>query len=308
MKRLTAVLFLLFAFLFTFGSSTSAQLAPVVPKPNFHETLSKATFALYGRYPTGNSLKPFVSRFHCTATVIDRPSQFTYILLTAGHCIEPEPRPGMAYFVAETVSDDPVLQSVRVLKFADTKRYDYAILMLNSPRDYPVIDVDFGALPPVETQVVNVNFGLAMTKQLVKGFVGSGIISREEQAGGIRGSAGRFMVEFGIAPGASGSAIVDENSHKIIGIVEAIFPGLANGTVAMPMCSNFDDFGVDGSVDQKPLPPKPHAVVAPAKPLTFVQKLWRLPLNPRQSALGLALVFLGIVLLLIRKLARRFGF
>lgn len=253
MRKLLSVLLLLSAIVLPVSATTAKPKIDPVDTVNYHELLQKATLALYQRWPTGDAKQPFISQFICTATVVGgNPGE--YMLLTAGHCISDNLRPGTQYFISETISDDPVLQSVRVLKHASTKRYDYALLSLHSPRAYPSIDVDIEDVPAIETKVFNVNFGLGLTKQFTSGIVGSKVMTREESSHSCSNCAGRYMAEFGIAPGASGSAIVDESTHKIVGLVEAIFLGLANGTIVEPMGKNFDDFLIDDSVNQVPLP------------------------------------------------------
>jgi len=245
---------------------TSPVFAQQQPAIDFHKDLAKATLALYERHPhtdaddfmfetsTGKKVKkinsdPFVSSFTCTATVVDRPEEFTYILLTAGHCFDDNPV--SKYYVSEGISSDPTLQSVKILKKANTKKYDYAILELHSPHEYPVIKMNLGELPAIETPVVNINYSFGLTQQLVKGFIGTSIMKEGETEGD---RPGRFIVEIGVGPGASGSAIVDDNSQEIIGLAEAVIPGFSIGTVVMPLGKSFDNFMIDDAVNEKAPP------------------------------------------------------
>lgn len=256
--------------------STFAQTAtvPAQTAEEFHKDLAKATLALYERHPhtqaddlfeiaknkQKHASNGFVSNFTCTATVIDRPEPYTYILLTAGHCFHDDP--SSKYYVSEGIDEDPTLQHVTILKKAHTKKYDYALLELHSAHEYPVIHVSYEPLPVIETPVVNINFSLGVTQQLVKGYIQSGIMERGQSAD--PALEGRFITSLGIGPGASGSAIVNENTHEIIGLGEMIFPGLAMGSVAMPIGKSFDNFMIDDSILEKapaevkkavPLPP-----------------------------------------------------
>lgn len=262
--------------------STSAQTAtvPAQTVEEFHKDLAKATLALYERHPhtqaddfygfnisTGKtelkSLRemvsrkqasnPFVSSFTCTATIIEKidstwDHSHDYKLLTAGHCFG-SLNPDSKYYVSEGIDTDPTLQRVTVLKFANTNKYDYALLELHSKHDYPVIKVSLGELPKVETPLVNMNFSLGLTQQLVKGqIVSTGVLRRGESEPGMEY---RFMTSLGVGPGASGSAVVDENSREIVGLVEAIFPGFSVGTVAVPMGKGYDNFLIDDAVTEK---------------------------------------------------------
>lgn len=238
----------------------------------FHKDLAKATLALYERHPhtdaddfmqfdisTGKKKRrivktDFIASFTCTATVIANPEPNVYFLLTAGHCFGGS-NPESKYYVSEGIDVDPTLQRVEVLKSANTKKYDYALLLLHSAHQYPVIRVNLDKdLPEVETPLVNVNFSLGLTQQLIKGEIESGIMQREQTEPGCEY---RFMTSLGVGPGASGSAIVDENSREIIGIVEAIFPGYSVGTVSIPLGKQFDNFMIDDSILEK-APPVVH--------------------------------------------------
>lgn len=293
MRKFLSVLLLLSAFVLP---CSATQANPEAPKAvDFHEQLQKATLALYQRWPTGLAKNPFVTRFVCTATVVaGEPTH--YLLLTAGHCISPKPQFGLEYFIAEKISDEPVLQSVELIKSANTRRYDYAVFLSHSPRTYPVIEVDTDNVPKIGEKLYNVNFGLGLTKQVTSGVVGSDVITREESAGGCENCVGRYMAEFGIAPGASGSAVVSEESHRIVGLVEAIFIGLANGTVVEPVGKNFDDFTIDDSVNQKALPVNPNAIDKEDEHMSkTMYRAWRaLPLDQRKFYVVYA--FLAVVL------------
>lgn len=287
LSRLLLFLLLLFPI-----AARPQEAFPVIRSENtFHQTFEKAVFALYEHVPTGDEDKPFHARFTCTATAVAKQDD-SYILLTAGHCVDGSKN---KFYVAEAVSDNPVLQSVTIVKHALTDRYDYAILLLQSHREYPVIPVSLGPTPPIETPIINVNFSYGLTKQTTHGTINSALMSREEASGGVHcgpNCAGKFLGSIGIAPGASGSAVVDENTHQIIGITKGYFPGAQTiGAVIIPTGQNFDDFTVDDGVSEDAPPAK--AVEKP-EPILSQENI---AYNKRE--ISKALMSLGLLILLL---------
>lgn len=255
--------------------STPAKQAA---QPDFSETLSKATVAVYsGKQVCEYKVVEgwfssydvwgckFETHFTCTATVIDKDRRGDFVGLTAGHCFRYEALDkGWKYYVSEALSEKPVLNEIHLTKFAADERYDYAVFEFSSLRDYPVIEIlqDKESIPAVGTPVLNANFSLGVVKQVAEGKVVSKQITYDE--GG--SSCGhmckdRYFVNIGVGPGASGSAVVDAKTHKIIGMVEAVFPSTQMATIVMPMGTRFVDFMDDASAGIRPqAPPKGEAV------------------------------------------------
>lgn len=240
-----------------------AQIAgPAPEQPSIAETLSKASLALYqGRQVCGFekvdtfigsvdlwSCK-FVNRFVCTATVIDRISQTDYIGLTAGHCFDW--KHDNQYYVADTVEEKPVLHKIMVLKHEADDRYDFAIFTFTSAHEYPAISIDTTVkVPALGTEVININFAMGVGKAHLTGKVVSEALDESHL-----GMRQRYLVTVGVGPGASGSAIVDLQTGKIIGLVEAGFPGTQMATIVIPTGERFMNFIDDDSAGIRPLPP-----------------------------------------------------
>jgi len=258
MKKLFLALSLLAASLF--GTAAFAKTA----QPDFSETLSKATLAVYtgkqvcdykvvdgwfGSYDVWGC--KFESHFTCTATVIDANGGGGFAGLTAGHCFSYEALDkGWKYYVSDALSEKPVLHEIHLIKFASDDRYDYAVFEFQSLRNYPVIEIlkDQEEIPAIGTPVLNANFSLGVVKQVIEGKVVSKQITYDE--GGPACShmcKSRYFVSIGVGPGASGSAVVDASTHKIVGMVEAVFPSTQMATIVMPMGTHFVDFMDDAS-------------------------------------------------------------
>jgi hypothetical protein len=239
--------------------------------PDFTDTLSKATLAVYsgkqvcGYKTVDTFLGPldiwgckFESHFTCTATVVEREDMSSYAGLTAGHCFNYELMDkGVKYYVSENLSGAPVLNEIKLLKFETSDRYDYALFSFHSLRDYPVIEIlrSGEQVPPIGTPVLNANFSLGVVKQVLEGKIVSTQITGQEGNDACDGCKGRFFVSIGVGPGASGSAIVDAKSHKIIGMTEAIFPSTQMATLVVPMGDQFIDFMNDDSAGIRPEKP-----------------------------------------------------
>jgi hypothetical protein len=243
------------------------------PAPAFSDTLSKATLAVYaGKQVCG--YKPvdtffglidvwsceFKTHFTCTATVVDKDGQGGYVGLTAGHCFNYELMDsGVKYYVSEALSEKPVLNEITLRKFDFSSRYDYAVFTFQSMRDYPAIETlkDGESVPAIGTAVLNANYSLGIVKQVLEGKVVSKQVTLDEGGPNCDGyCSGRYFVSIGLGRGASGSAVVDAKTHKIIGLVEIVFPGTQMATGVMPMGKQFIDFVNDASAGIKPQKPK----------------------------------------------------
>lgn len=229
--------------------------------PEFTETFSTATLALYRGEQVCKWQKvqvfifedwawtcDFKSDFTCTATPIKTDGRGDYILLTAGHCIRFDDWD--KYYVSETVEDKPVLQKVEVIKADFSDRYDYALLRFTSLQNYPVIELNSMTddIPAIGTKLLNVNFSLGVAKQVTEGVVTSADLN-------VPDLRGRFLTTLMIGPGASGSAVVDAKTHKIVGLVEATFNRGGLGAVVIPTGKKLFHFMEDASAGLRPKAP-----------------------------------------------------
>jgi hypothetical protein len=248
------------AALLAFSFPTIAQETPTKPELTFQQKLGAATLAVYaGAQVCGYENKDtwfgpikvwsckFKRRFTCTATVVNRLSQDTYVGLSAGHCIDWDNEKN--YFVSETVEAEPVLHNIEIKKAENDNRYDYVVFTFHSSRELPTIELN-GAndlQPKLGTAVLNTNFGLGIGKEYLEGKVVSEALLESELE-----MRRRFLVSIGVGPGASGSPVVDAETHQIVGLVEAIFPGTQMATVVIPTGKNLADFMEDDSAGLKP--------------------------------------------------------
>lgn len=241
--------------------------------PSFQDVLSQATLAVYeGRVVCTPDSCDLKSSFICTATVVGGDSLFEYTGLTAGHCFEDQQNPGLHYYVSETVNQKPVLRKIDLVKSDNSSRYDYGLFTFSSARDYPTIPVDLSSVPQIGMKILNANFSLGVTKEIVEGTVVSGIVGESAHETDLRR---RYFAQIVFGPGASGSPIVDEQTHKIIGIVEAMFPGTQMAAVVMPVGTNYADFLEDDSVVPQNVLPDPFAGDTKSKKLAQTKRFFK---------------------------------
>jgi trypsin-like peptidase len=248
----------------------SAKQAIPLTDEQFREEVSHSTLAVYaGEQKCAWSKETififqfdawkcaFEEHFTCTATVIGHDDGES-IALTAGHCFDWANE--KKYYVAESTVGKPVLHRVKLLKFENDERYDYAIISFSSIRQYAAIPIEKSTASDevVGTPVMNVNFSYGIAKEFSEGKVVSEIM-QGDAGGQCETCKGRYLVSIGLGPGASGSAVIDLKTREIVGMVEATFPNTQMPTVVIPMGKNFVDFFEDDSAGLKPLPrgPKP---------------------------------------------------
>jgi hypothetical protein len=250
------------------------------PKP-FRETLSAATLSVYTGKQVCQWTKidtffgpfnvwtcDFKRHFTCTGTVIAADGEGHYEGLTAGHCVDWNKEKD--YFVGSTVEEKPVLHSIHILKAANDDRYDYALFTFSSIRDFPVVHLNSrdAGIPPVGTQIINDNFALGIGKQFLEGKVVSEALEEKELE-----MKRRYLVSIGVAGGASGSAIVDADTHEIVGLVEAVFPETQMATVVIPTGKQLFDFIDDDSTGLRPDKPTARPKDDEDEPSRLVQGL-----------------------------------
>lgn len=189
----------------------AARGSVIQPPKGFIGDVFKATMMLEGIY------KGQVQDF-CTVTVYEAiPGG--YHLIGAGHCIGKSS--GFTYAVADDVQGDST--PVTVVKSEFDKKFDFAIFELKTDKVYPVIPL--GTLDGVSIgdDTINVNFAVAVGKQLSLGKVSSADLSSADLSFDGVLVPGYFIAQMYGSEGASGSALISATTHKIIGIVTMQF-------------------------------------------------------------------------------------
>lgn len=202
---------------------------PSVAANKKHEKAEKATFVLYGH----SAERGIEKHALCTAFAYKKVSD-GYLLMTAGHCFTPRAPQDATYLVADgQVTDNPVLQPVEVLNHIDDGKMDVAELHLKTSKKYPVLELD-SSPAKIDDKVFYVGYPEIVSQVVFSGRVASNSISSkgpdEEDPCDI--CIGRFLVQTGGGPGASGSPIISERTGKVVGILEGTV--YENGIVVVP--------------------------------------------------------------------------
>src|SRR5208282_2957717 len=166
-------------------------------------------------------------RFICTVQVIDKVKG-GYELLGAGHCTPAntdELPSDMTFSVATDLGG--TLMPVKLVASKMEEPLDYAIYYLPTKMNLPVIPLGDEHEMRIGDKTVDVNFSLALAKE-----VSLGVVSSQVQSGGE--ADGFFEVTQFDSHGASGSSIVSEKTHKVIGIVIAGVDGTTTPTWVEP--------------------------------------------------------------------------
>jgi Trypsin-like peptidase domain len=192
-----------------------------------HERALKATFVLYGR-----SVKREIDHTPlCTAFAFEKTAD-GYNLITAGHCFIDTAPEDATYLVADgQVTDKPELQPIEVLNHIDDGVMDVAELHLKTAKKYEVLQLEKKPAK-IDDKVFYVGYPEIVSQVIYTGRVSSAAMQTLGPDGSCGLCRGRFLVQTGGGPGASGSPIISEHSGKVIGILEGhIFE---NGVAVVP--------------------------------------------------------------------------
>lgn len=207
MKNFVRILIAAFALTFV-GSGLSATIKP--PK-GYYRKAYDATFMLYG-----SSKKDQVENHPmCSATAF-RKVQGGYLLLSAGHCTKegtPDEFPAdLTYSVSSDIGTPTY--PVKLLKFAfnEETNLDFSIFFFPTALKFPVIELGDENSERVGNATYNFNFSKGVVKIFAKGVVAAPLIPKGEPHN-------LWLVTQFAASGSSGSAVISEKTHKIIGIV-----------------------------------------------------------------------------------------
>lgn len=193
-----------------------------------HQQALKSTFILYGR----SEARGIDHKELCTAFAYKKVSD-GYILMTAGHCFPAEAPSDVTYLVADGQAvDNPILQPVEVLNYVDDGKMDVAELHLKTKKKYKVLQLSDEPVK-IDDKVFYVGYPEMVSQVVYTGRVGSNIMqSIVDSNDPCDICKGRFLVQTGGGPGASGSPIISERTGKVVGILEGhVFE---NGVVVVP--------------------------------------------------------------------------
>jgi hypothetical protein len=166
-------------------------------------------------------------RFICTAQVVDKIDG-GYELLSAGHCTSAnQGLPSDMTFSATPVLDGP-LTPVKLMAATLSDTEDWSVFYMETKQKFPVMQLGNENDAQLNDKTIDVNFSLALAKEVSMGLVSSTVMKSGPMAG-------FFQVTQFDSHGASGSSVVDEHTKKIIGIVIAGIDGATVPTFIEPI-------------------------------------------------------------------------
>ena len=226
MKRFLGLFLMLFVFAFGAVAAPS-QLQPI---QGFHKKVYDSTFALYA----SSALTGVQNRFICTVTAYKKVKD-GYLLIGAGHCTSANAEalpPDMTYGVAEDLGQH--IAPIILLKSKMQEPLDYAIYFFPTKHKYPVMPLGTETAARIGDKTVDVNFSLGATKMVSTGVISSTVISYVNPMEDVHGF---FMVTQFDSHGASGSSVISEKTHKVIGLVIAGWDGATMPSLVEPISS-----------------------------------------------------------------------
>jgi hypothetical protein len=189
--------------------------AQIQPAHGFDQTAMDATFAVYGEYPDAKTHKA-VERFICSGFIFQADAT-GYLIMSAGHCVDKDPIDS-TYSVAEQIGAPTMhVECVFARLVPASKDYgDVAVFHLATTKKYPVLELGDESSEHIGSATINPNFALGLGKQLAHGEIASAMMTRLEECPLCEG---QFMLHEFAGSGASGSAIISAETHKVVGIL-----------------------------------------------------------------------------------------
>jgi hypothetical protein len=206
-KNIFRILVATFALTFAVFSAN----ATIRPPKGHYKKAYDATFLLYG----SSKSDQVENHAMCSATAF-RKVKGGYLLLSAGHCTKegtPDEFPtDLTYSVSSDIGTP--IYPVKVVKvvFDDKINLDFSVFFFPTTLKFPVIELGDERAEEIGAATYNFNFSKAVVKMLAKGVVVSSLVPQGEPKN-------LLLVDQFAASGSSGSAIISEKTHKIIGII-----------------------------------------------------------------------------------------
>lgn len=193
-------------------------VAPAFGKMSkLHQRAWDAALVLYGESESAQ----VSAKALCTATAYQKVSD-GYLLLTEGHCIDPGETGApsdVKYYVAplgaQSEKDGDVAE---VVKWQNDGVVDAAELHVKTSKHFEVFSLAYQN-PQVDDKVFYVGYPEMFNKVLMEGRI-AGDVGQKANPRNEGIDKGRMTVQTGGGPGVSGSAIIDEHSGKIVGLLE----------------------------------------------------------------------------------------
>lgn len=199
MKKLAT---LLLALVLSLPLAVKAQ--SIKPASGFNGKVMDATFALFGQLKDQ-------TQFLCTAWNY-KVIPGGYDIVAAGHCVANNPL-GVTYSVAEEMNGKQM--PITLIKYELDKDGDFSLFEFKTDKNYPTLDLGTVDSESIGNKIINPNFADGIAKQLSFGTISTSVNAWEPQ----QGTTPVFWVQVFGAGGSSGSPVISDKTHKVIGIL-----------------------------------------------------------------------------------------
>ena len=223
-----------------------SQARQIRPPKGFDGKVYKGSLALYA----SSEQIGVTDKFICSAQVIAKV-QGGYELLSAGHCTPANTQElpsDMTFKVATDLGES--LMPVTLVAAKMEEPVDWAVYYFPTNKDFPVIPLGDEGDIRINDKTVDVNYSLALAKE-----VSLGVVSSTVQAQG--DMKGFFEVTQFDSHGASGSSVISERTKKVIGIVIAGVDGTTTPTWVEPASVISKEIEKVNVASNIPFSPKP---------------------------------------------------
>lgn len=238
MKKFLATIALLVGLLGGIGYAQKAAIPSPETHQQFVQRVYSAVVLLYSQDESGGM------HMHCTATAY-RKTKDGVRFVTATHCVNghtDEEQAETHFFVtADTVGQSKTFIPAKLVKAGDRNNGDdFSIFEITTTEDFPVLPLGDSDKLAAGDVVLDVASPLGLGKQYFQGYVSAPKIDRPALDAGLVKWTNVMLVQIGSGPGSSGSAVVSEEQHAIVGFLVGGFDADI-GAIVVPV-STFKAF------------------------------------------------------------------
>jgi hypothetical protein len=218
--------------------SLSAQAQTSTAHQQFVQNVYDSVALLYGQDEAGGM------KMRCTATAYEQLADKTgYRFVSAAHCVEgktdKEQKAQKYYITTDELGDKTFLNATLIEAGDKTVGDDFAIFEVKTQKSFFVTPLGDSKTLRVGDKVINVASPFGLGKQYFEGYVSEVELDRPPLDVGPVTWTDVMLIEVGAAGGSSGSAIVSEEQHAIVGFLV----GTTNTTIGA-ICIPVDKFKV----------------------------------------------------------------
>jgi hypothetical protein len=216
--------------------TTPAQTSTV--HQQFVQTVYDSVALLYGQDEAGGM------KMTCTATAYEQLADKTgYRFVSAAHCVagksDREQKANKYYITTDELGAKTFFNATLIEAGDKSVGDDFAIFEVKTPKVFLVTPLGTSKSLKVGDKVINVASPFGLGKQYFEGYISEAKLDRPPLDAGMVTWTDVMLVEIGAAGGSSGSAIVSEDQHAIVGFLV----GTTNTTIGA-ICIPVDKFKV----------------------------------------------------------------